>query len=193
MIFGFNTDIRHVDTVYHVQSEARAGDLLLQTQVFVRGRCIGKHATSYAEQATQEGVSETEIHELLKRQHRLVLDAVRDGRLDTLFATSAAVQDAGGHGLALEWLNAPRNHSDGGLRLRFLVTLQGKPVPGAQLTARLSLSPEAPVHSQATTAADGTAEISLAFDPSSGRELAVLVHATHGGASASRKFRLRRS
>ena len=38
-------------TVYHVQSEAREGELLLQTQVFVRGRCIGKRASSYADKA----------------------------------------------------------------------------------------------------------------------------------------------
>src|ERR1039457_4404664 len=48
MIFGFNTDIRHEDTIYHVQSEAREGEQLLQTQVFVRGRCIGTRAISYA-------------------------------------------------------------------------------------------------------------------------------------------------
>ena len=42
MIFGFNTDIKYEDVVYHVQSEARHADLLLQTQVFVHGRCIGK-------------------------------------------------------------------------------------------------------------------------------------------------------
>ena len=47
MIFGFNTDIKHDDTVYHVQSEARENELTLQTQVFVRGRCIGKRALSY--------------------------------------------------------------------------------------------------------------------------------------------------
>src|SRR5450755_5111790 len=47
MIFGFNTDIRHQDTVYHVQSEAREGEQLLQTQVFVKGRCIGKRAVPY--------------------------------------------------------------------------------------------------------------------------------------------------
>ena len=41
MIFGFNTDVKHEETIYHVQSEAREADLLLQTQVFVRGRCIG--------------------------------------------------------------------------------------------------------------------------------------------------------
>ena len=38
MIFGFNTDIKHEETIYHVQSEAREADMLLQTQVFVRGR-----------------------------------------------------------------------------------------------------------------------------------------------------------
>ena len=41
MIFGFNTDIKQQDTVYHVQSEARESEQLLQTQVFVQGRCIG--------------------------------------------------------------------------------------------------------------------------------------------------------
>src|SRR5512135_1378578 len=114
MIFGFNTDVRHADTVYHVQSEARVADLLLQTQVFVHGHCIGKHATSYAAQATRPEFSEAEIHELLKQQHRLVLDAARDGRLAALFAASAAVENAGTHGLALEWLDAPPNgYSDG--------------------------------------------------------------------------------
>ena len=51
MIFGFNTDVKHGDTVYHVQSEARQNEFLFQTQVFVRGRCIGKRATSYADRA----------------------------------------------------------------------------------------------------------------------------------------------
>jgi hypothetical protein len=36
MIFGFNTDVKHGDTIYHVQSEARESELLLQSQVFVR-------------------------------------------------------------------------------------------------------------------------------------------------------------
>jgi len=49
MIFGFNTDIKQGDTVYHVQSEARESELLLQTQVFVRGRCIGKRASPYGD------------------------------------------------------------------------------------------------------------------------------------------------
>ena len=33
-IFGFNTDVKLADVVYHVQSEARQQDLLLQTLIF---------------------------------------------------------------------------------------------------------------------------------------------------------------
>ncbi len=82
MIFGFNTDVKYGDTVYHVQSEARRADHLLQTQVFVRGRCIGKKATSYADRLQDPAFSDDHMHEMLKSQHRAVLDAVRDGNVD---------------------------------------------------------------------------------------------------------------
>ena len=55
MIFGFNTDVKHGDTIYHVQSEAREGEKLLQTQVFVRGQCVGKKAIAYANSAQPSG------------------------------------------------------------------------------------------------------------------------------------------
>ena len=82
MIFGFNTDTKVGDTVYHVQSEARQNDLLLQTQVFVRGQCIGKRATSYADRVSDPGFSEDQMHQLLKAQHRLVVEAVRAGKVE---------------------------------------------------------------------------------------------------------------
>ena len=65
-----------------MQSEAREGELLLQTQVFVRGRCIGKRATSYADKASTPGFTDQQKEQILRDQHRLVLDAVRDGKLE---------------------------------------------------------------------------------------------------------------
>ena len=82
MIFGFNTDIRHQDTVYHVQSEARRNDQLLQTQVFIQGRCVGKKAVSYADRVSQPGFSDEQMHELLKTQHKEIIDAIRQNRLE---------------------------------------------------------------------------------------------------------------
>src|SRR5579863_8671884 len=84
MIFGFNTDVKHEGTVYHVQSEARENELLLQTQVFVRGRCIGKRAISYADKAAESGFTDQQKEQILRDQHRLVLDSIRDGLVDSV-------------------------------------------------------------------------------------------------------------
>lgn len=82
MIFGFNTDIKYGETVYHVQSEVREHDKLLQTQVFVKGRCLGKHATSFSERAGQPGFTEDHLHDLLKAQHKHFVDCARAGSIE---------------------------------------------------------------------------------------------------------------
>lgn len=82
MIFGFNTDIKYENTVYHVQSEAREGERLLQTQIFVRGRCMGKKAASYVDLLGRPEFSEERMHEMLKLQHRTTIDDIRNGRVD---------------------------------------------------------------------------------------------------------------
>src|SRR5579863_382177 len=84
MIFGFNTDVKHGDTIYHVQSEARESEKLLQTQVFVRGRCVGKRAVSYASTANQAGFGDPQKEQQLRDQHRQVLEAIREGKLESM-------------------------------------------------------------------------------------------------------------
>ena len=88
MIFGFNTDIKVNDTVYHVQSEARTAEKLLQTQVFVKGYCIGKRAASYANEEAS-GQTEESRHELLRSQHRNIVQAIREGHLDTVIESGS--------------------------------------------------------------------------------------------------------
>lgn len=91
MIFGFNTDVKFGTTVYHVQSEAREHDHLLQTQVFVKGRCLGKYAKSFADQAGQPDFSEDHLHDLLKAQHKHFVESARAGTIETdIDAPSAA-------------------------------------------------------------------------------------------------------
>ena len=77
LIFGYNTEIREGETVYHVQSEARGNDLLLETQVFVRGQCIAKRSISSPPQADKQIIQES-----LRQQHRDVLSCIRAGQLD---------------------------------------------------------------------------------------------------------------
>ena len=193
MIFGFNTDIRHEDTVYHVQSEAREGEHLLQTQVFVRGRCIGKRAVPYGSDDGQSKISNDQDKEkLLRELHREVLDAIRDGKLDSILDKKetpealAAVKQ-----LELEWINSTSVHSGGALTMQIRVTDGGATVEGARLTLRLARPDVAPYYAQVLTDAMGKAEMNLQVEEKSLAESSVLVQASFNGRTATRKFQLR--
>jgi len=199
MIFGFNTDIRHEDTVYHVQSEAREGEQLLQTQVFVRGRCIGKRAVSYASLAAPgnrggAAINDQEKEKKLRDLHREVLDAIRDGHLESILdkretpETLAAVKE-----LDLEWTNSGSVHASGTLMMNLKVTEGGTPIQGARLTFRFARPDAPPYYAQVLTDAMGKAEMSVQVDESSLPDSSVLVQASFGGRTATRKFQLRRA
>ena len=193
MIFGFNTDVKHSDTVYHVQSEAREGELLLQTQVFVRGRCVGKRATSYADKAASNGFTDQQKEQILRDQHRLVLDSIRDGRLDEVLdkrdtpETLAAIKE-----LDVKLLNANSVHSDRHLVMRLRVTDSGSGVQGARLTVRFARPDAAPFYTQVMTDASGDAEMKLEMDETSLPDSSILVQASFSGRTATRKFQLRK-
>jgi hypothetical protein len=192
MIFGFNTDIKHEETVYHVQSEARESELVLQTQIFVRGRCIGKRAASYAARMAEGAFSDQQKEQMLRDQHRVVLEAIRDGKLDSVIdqrempETLAAVKE-----LDVQWLNANSVHAGGALQMHLRVTEGGDAVPGARLTFRFARPDAAPFYAQVLTDAQGNAQMSVRVDQASLPDASVLVQANHSGRTATRKFRLR--
>jgi hypothetical protein len=192
MIFGFNTDARVGDTVYHVQSEARVNDLLLQTQVFVKGHCIGKRASSYAERSVQPGFKAEDMHELLKQQHRMVLEAVREDRAQDVFCTDGEVQDVNAGGLSINWMNSDQSFSGSNAILRMKVLLHHKPIDGALVTARLDFTPDAHIHSQSMSEENGDAEVEIELPADSATETHVLIRAKTDEKSVTRKFRLKR-
>jgi hypothetical protein len=192
MIFGFNTDVKHGDTIYHVQSEARESERLLQTQVFVRGRCIGKKATSYGSPSGELQLADTQKEQQLREQHRLVLDAIREGKLDTVLdhseAELAAVKE-----LDVQWLNAESIHADRSLTMQLRVTEGGVAAPGARLTFRFARPGEAPFYTQAVTDSSGAAEIKIAVEETAMPDSSLLVQANFEGRTATRKFALRKA
>ena len=193
MIFGFNTDVRHEDKVYHVQSEARESELLLQTQVFVRGRCIGKRASSYADRASEPDFNDQQKEQILRDQHRVVLDAIRDGRVETVFdkrdtpEVLAAIKE-----LDVQWLNADSVHSDEHLTMRLRVTDAGSGVEGARLTVRFARPDAVPFYTQVVSGAGGDAEMNIDVDESSLPDSSLLIQANYSGRTATRKFQLRK-
>jgi len=201
MIFGFNTDIRHEETVYHVQSEAREGEQLLQTQVFVKGRCIGKRAVPYGRGAVEGGPgphdqssppNDHDKEKMLRELHREMLDAIRDGKIDSIFdkrdtpEVLATVKE-----LDLEWINAESVHSSGALTMHIRVTDGGASVAGARLTLRFVRPNVAPYYAQVLTDAGGKAEMNVQVDEKSLADSSVTVQAAFDGRTATRKFQLR--
>ncbi len=233
MIFGFNTDIKHDSTVYHVQSEAREGERLLQTQVFVRGRCIGKKAASYADILGHPEFSEERMHEMLKLQHRTTIDDIRNGRiedamnhitplavlLNEMSQTSAMEMQAAAAGapaasapvapfkptdglatpdpgLELEFLNPDAVVAHDELVLQFRVLESRLPVPGAKIIARLTKvardgQEHDPVYAQGETGEHGQGATAFNASIADLDHALVLVQATHGGQSTTKKFRLK--
>ncbi len=193
MIFGFNTDVKHVDTIYHVQSEARESERLLQTQIFVRGRCIGKKATSYALKAGEAQYGDAQKEQQLREQHRLVLDAIREGKLDDVLDHPEPEVLATVKELDVQWLNAESIHANRNLTMQLRVTEAGAAAPGARLTFRFARPGEAPFYTQAVADSGGAAEIKIEVEETALPDSSLLVQANYGGRTATRKFILRKA
>lgn len=192
MIFGFNTDVKHGDTIYHVQSEARESELVLQTQVFVRGRCIGKKATSYA-RAGDVPLPDTQKEQQLREQHRLVLDAIREGKLEQALDRSEPEILAAVKELEVQWLNSDSVHAERNLTMKLRVTEGGSAAGGARLIFRFAGPGASPFYTQAVADSGGSAEISIEVEEAALPDSSLLVQANYEGRTATRKFMLRKA
>jgi len=191
-IFGFNTDVKFADVVYHVQSEARQNDLLLQTMVFVKGQCVGKQAFSYANEISHPGFSTEAMHELLKTQHKTVIDAIQQGLMNSVLGNGSEVQDIGGSGLSLQW-KAPAVTGDGAdLPVNFQVFDSGKPAPGAEIVVRGVIASDGLELARGVADDSGSAALSIALTEDVLNRGAVMVQATRDGKSVTRKLRVKR-
>ena len=191
-IFGFNTDVKLGDTIYHVQSEARQGDMLLQTLVFVKGQCVGKRAVSYAQKTTEPNFSEQAMHELLKSQHKAVLEAIQQGRIESILARDSSIQDVGDGGLTLNWTNPAQAPEGATASMCFQVLYEGRAVPGADISVSATSPTSVPAVFSATTDVQGNATVSFAVTQQIMEDGAVMVRASHQGKSATRKFRFKK-
>src|SRR6516225_1226674 len=95
-IFGFNSVVTQGDAQYHVQGEARPHDLVLQTLIFVKGQCVGKHTYSYAAKTLETEFSEEAMHELFHAQHKTFMDSLNQGSMDLVLGGTGEVCDVGG-------------------------------------------------------------------------------------------------
>jgi hypothetical protein len=82
VITGYNTDVKHRDRVFHIQTEDR-GELhpYIESFVYFGGEILGGKRTRYAD-ALRDGGDERALREIMEQQHRTVIASVRGGTFD---------------------------------------------------------------------------------------------------------------
>lgn len=86
MITGYNTDVRHQEVVFHVQTEDKgAANPFIESLVYVGGQVLASKRANYAD-LLAEGRDEKEIVALMDQQHRTMIAAIRQGRFDAKLA-----------------------------------------------------------------------------------------------------------
>ena len=82
MITGYNTDIKHDDHVFHVQTEDKGIDNpTIESLIYCGGKIIASRQYSYGK-LLGEGYSEALVQELVDSQHRKMMRDIQGGKYD---------------------------------------------------------------------------------------------------------------
>ena len=89
MITGFNTDIKHNEKVYHIQTEDKGlQNPCIESLIYVGGEILASKKTSYADQL-KSGLDEKTIGGLMEQQHKTMIAAIKRGRFDAFDVTQS--------------------------------------------------------------------------------------------------------
>lgn len=97
MITGYNTDVRHREVVFHVQTEDKGmANPYIESLVYVGGQVLASKRASYAAMLA-EGKDEKDIVAMMDLQHRTMIAAIRHGKLDEKLAALTQGRATGHH------------------------------------------------------------------------------------------------
>ncbi|MDQ1347292.1 MAG: hypothetical protein QG573_661 [Acidobacteriota bacterium] len=127
MITGYNTDVRHAETVVHVQTEDKGrGNPFIESVIYVAGRVVATKRSSYA-QLLEGGKGDPEIAALMDHQHRTIVAAIRAGRFDGKL--QGIKKPAGAAAAATAQPESPEVHAQTLMQTGAIPS--GRPGPGA--------------------------------------------------------------
>jgi hypothetical protein len=82
MITGYNTDVRHEDVVFHVQTEDKgSSNPCIESLVYVGGQVLAARRASYTD-LLEAGNDQKAVLARMEKQHRAMIAAIRRGKLD---------------------------------------------------------------------------------------------------------------
>lgn len=82
MITGYNTDVRHQDVVFHVQTEDKGErNPYIESLVYVGGQVLAARRSDYQD-LLDSGGGDKAVLAKMEKQHRAMIAAIRRGKLD---------------------------------------------------------------------------------------------------------------
>ncbi len=83
MITGYNTDVRHGNRVFHVQTEDKGlNNPKIETLIYVGGEILDNYRSTYEDLLVAPPLVETDIQSRMDEQHRAVIRDIKNGKYD---------------------------------------------------------------------------------------------------------------
>jgi hypothetical protein len=200
MNFGFNSNVRVGNAMYHVQTEDRGpSHPFLDTVVYVAGRVVHKRSSSYQDltggKAKGEVLAEL-LHERLSQQHREVIAQLEAGTLELYGpggAPTKAAVEASNEGLEVHLLNPKSWLVSGNATLEVELRQKGSAevIGGAETVAFLEGEMDRATSSHARTDAKGRATLKFPLPVTITEGTALVIRATTGVLHGELRFLLK--
>jgi hypothetical protein len=197
MNFGFNSNVRVGNDVYHVQTEDRGpAHPFLDTVVYAAGRVVHKRSASYRDLMGGALAGEAlakQLHDRLALQHREVISQLEAGTL-ALSTGAAAPRPAvtAQDGIEVHLLN-PKAWLAAGqatLEIELRKKISAEAIGGADVEAFLETGKERSLPFRTRADAKGRATLSFKL-PSAIDGTALVIRGTDGEHYAELRFRMR--
>jgi hypothetical protein len=200
MNFGFNSNVRVGNAVYHVQTEDRGpSHPFLDTVVYVAGRVVHKRSSSYEDLTSGKAKGEAleeQLHERLSQQHREVMAQLEAGTLQFSVpgvAPSKVAAAASNEELEVHLCNPKSWLASGNATLEVELRQKGsaKAIGGADVEAFLEAGKERSAPFRTRADAKGRATLSFPLPLTVADGTALVIRATDGEFYAELRFRLK--
>ncbi len=196
MITGYNTDVRHGNRLFHVQTEDKGlSNPKIETLIYVGGEILDNYRSTYDDLLAAPPVGETAIQTRMDEQHRAVIRDIKNGKYDLTppdLLEQQAFNDRPLDQAILEFLqqegdvdtlelvlDQPLKPAFGGLfrvQVRARLCQSQSPVPGAEVSVKLVSSlKKATGLLSGRTSADGVFTGEVQLPPSQPGQCAVVV------------------
>ena len=198
MNFGFNSNVRVAEALYHVQTEDRGpSHPFLDTVVYEAGRVVFKQSTSYADFAAtvKEGELARQLHERLQHQHREVISQLEAGTLSLRGQEKLLPNppEEASDGLDVRLAN-PKTWFESGtvtLEIELRRGKSGQEVADAQVEAFVELERERIHCLVVQTDAAGKATLTFPMPGKANDGASLVIRATDGSLYGELRFRLK--